>query len=73
MGQATCLAGGVRRGHSPPQTLGAVDDDDSIVDGLLQHGQQARTVVGGISAAVRLQDHTLHGRLQESFHLDTDI
>ncbi len=67
------LASGVRCRHSPPQTLGAVDDDDTRVSGLLQLIQHIRTVIGGISTAVGLQDYTLHGRLQESLHLDTDI
>lgn len=67
----TYLASGIRRRHRPPQTLGAVDNDDTSISGLLQLLQQVSTVVGGISAAIRLQDDALHGRLQESPHLHT--
>lgn len=67
------LASGVRCRHSPPQTLGAVDDDDARVSSLLQLLQQVWTVIGGITTAVGLKDHALHGRLQESPHLDMDM
>lgn len=60
------LAGGVRGGDGSPQALGAVDDDDPCVGGLLQLIQQVLTVVRSVSAAVRLQDDALHGGLQES-------
>lgn len=63
------LAGGVGGGHGSPQALGAVDDDDARVGGLLQLAQQIRAIVGGVPAAVRLQDDALHGGLQESPHL----
>lgn len=63
------LASGIRGGHGSPQALGAVDDDDAGVGGLFQLLQQVGTVVGGVSAAVRLQDDALHGGLQESPHL----
>lgn len=67
------LASGVGCRHSPPQTLGAVHDDDTSICGLLKLLQQVRTVIGGISTTVGLQDHTLHWWLQESSHLETDI
>lgn len=65
--------GGVGRRHCSPQTLGAVDDDDPRLSGLLQLSQQVRTVIGGVATAVGLQHHPLHWRLQESLHLDTDV
>lgn len=63
------LAGSVRGGDGSPQALGAVNDDDAGVGGLPQLLQQVGTVVGGVPAAVRLQDDALHGGLQESPHL----
>lgn len=65
------LSSGVGHGHRPPQALGAVDDDDAAVGGLLQLLQQVGAVVRGVATAVRLQDYALHGRLQESPHLHT--
>lgn len=65
------LARGVGRGHGAPETLGAVDHDDTGVSRLPQLLQQVRTVIWGISAAVGFQNHALHGRLQKGPHLDT--
>lgn len=67
------LASGIRCRDGSPQTLGAVNDNDSSIRGLLQLLQQVRTIIGGIPAAVGLQDYALHGGLQESPHLHTDI